>query len=266
MKLSNYLRRYLDRNRPASRQVEVREDDIFIVSYPKSGNTWMRFLLANLLNSGTDVGFDNIETLAPDIYAHPNRRLNLMMGPRLLKSHEYFDPRYRNVIYIVRDPRDVAVSYWNHHIKFGIISSSDSKSDFIDRYIAGELDPFGTWAEHVGGWLGAREMDKHFLLIHYEDMLSDPLSGAERIARHLSLPLTHEEVIAAMESSSFKKMKHDEQRQGKLWLPIQNTSSDLPFVRKGLAQQWKDDLDPHLVDRITDRFRPQMQRLGYLDD
>ncbi len=265
MKLSNYLRQYLDRNRPASRQVEVREDDIFIVSYPKSGNTWMRFLLANLLNPDIHVGFNNIETLAPDIYAHPNRHLNRIGSPRLLKSHEYFDPRYRKVIYIVRDPRDVAVSYWNHHIKFGIISSSDSKSDFIDRYTAGKLDPFGTWAEHVGSWLGAREMDKHFLLIRYEDMLSDPLTGAKRITRHLSLSLAHEEVIAAVEASSFKKMKHDEQRQGRLWLPIRNTSSDLPFVRKGRAQQWMEDLEPHLIDRITDRFRHQMQRFGYLD-
>lgn len=223
----------------------------------------MRFLIAKLLNPGKPVGFDNIETLAPDIYAHPARSLKTIPGPRLLKSHEYFDPRYRTVIYIVRDPRDVAISYWNHHIKFKLIDRRYPIQEFIDKYLKGELDPFGTWQEHVGSWLGAREGNDRFLLLRYEDMLADPTSGAKQIASHLGLNLTDVHIEEAIESSSFRIMKAKEKEQGGHWLPTKNSFPDLPFIREGKSQQWKNKLEPHLAEKIANNFGHQMQRLGY---
>src|SRR5512135_2277356 len=87
------------------RDIEVRMHDLFLVSYPKSVNTWLRFILANLMHPDMSVTFSNIEQLAPDIYQHSSNELKGVRDPRALKSHEYFDPRYKKVIYIVRDPR-----------------------------------------------------------------------------------------------------------------------------------------------------------------
>src|ERR1019366_2584136 len=103
-----YVINYLLERDVAGRAVQVLPDDIFLVSYPKSGNTWTRFLLGNLLNPDEGITFANVERKVPDIYAESKRTLKKAPRPRLIKSHECFDPRYRRVIYIVRDPRDLA--------------------------------------------------------------------------------------------------------------------------------------------------------------
>src|SRR5215472_10086604 len=97
----------------AGRKLAVYPDDTFIVSYPRSGNTWTRFLIANLLHPDEPVTFANIETIIPDTSALSSRALKRVPRPRLIKTHEYFEPRYRKVIYLVRDPRDMAVSLYN---------------------------------------------------------------------------------------------------------------------------------------------------------
>src|SRR5690349_8047723 len=84
--------------------LHVFSDDRFLVSYPRSGNTWTRFLTANLLFPDREVSFLNIDHLIPDVLNVDRRTLAGIPRPRLIKSHEYFDPRYRRVIYIVRDP------------------------------------------------------------------------------------------------------------------------------------------------------------------
>src|SRR5881397_1861057 len=93
----------------AGRRLTVFPDDVFIVSYPRSGNTWTRFLVGNLVYQDEPVTFANIESRIPEIYLFPDRVLRSLPRPRMLKSHECFDPRYQRVIYIVRDPRDVVV-------------------------------------------------------------------------------------------------------------------------------------------------------------
>src|SRR5438046_5865734 len=100
------LNRMLCLQRPG-RNFSVYADDTFLVSYPRSGNTWTRFLIANLLHPEIEVGFANIESLVPDTAALSSRTLKRVSRPRVLKSHQYFDPRYTNVVYVVRDPRDV---------------------------------------------------------------------------------------------------------------------------------------------------------------
>ena len=137
------------------RAVDVRPDDVALVSYPKSGNTWLSFIAANLqwLNR-QEVNFANINHLIPDIYIRTRAELAAYDQPRLLKSHEYLDPRYPKVIYIVRDPRDVAVSYYHYLIRCGRFDKGQDWGDYIARFIAGRLDSYGSWGDHVGGWLG----------------------------------------------------------------------------------------------------------------
>ena len=106
------MRRALGLHHPG-RNLEVWTDDVFIVSYPKSGNTWTRFLIANLVYPETPADFSNINRLTPDPEALSKREMAKMPRPRIIKSHQYFDPRYKRVIYVVRDPRDVALSQFH---------------------------------------------------------------------------------------------------------------------------------------------------------
>jgi hypothetical protein len=93
--------KYLLGTDTAERNLAVYSDDTFVVSYPRSGNTWTRFLIANLVFPSENVSFLNIERPIPDTSSQSNRALKRIPRPRIIKSHQYFDPRYRRVLYIV---------------------------------------------------------------------------------------------------------------------------------------------------------------------
>jgi len=94
------------------RNLAVFPDDTFLVSFPKSGNTWARFLIANLVRPNEKIDFSNVNRVIPGPEVTSNRDLMRVPRPRIVKSHQYFDPRYKQVIYIARDPRDVVVSQY----------------------------------------------------------------------------------------------------------------------------------------------------------
>ena len=247
----------------ARRQVTVYQDDTYIVSYPKSGNTWTRFLLANLLSPNQEVDFLNIEGLVPDIYQALDLKLSQIARPRYLKSHEYFDPRYKKVVYIVRDPRAVAVSYYHHLIKMRRIEPALSMEDYVQGFLRGDWDDFGTWGENVGSWLGARRESKDFLLLRYEDLKADAQKGIAEIARFLNLSLSDEQAQLVQERSSFENMARLEKEQTKQWRPTKNSRQDMAFVRSGKAAGWREELSPELAELIYETWQEQMNELGY---
>jgi hypothetical protein len=253
----------LGRQNPG-RSLTVFPDDIFIVSYPKSGNTWTRFLLGNLIHHPKLVDFENIETMVPDIYYHNDEELQQLNRPRLLKSHEYFDPRYKKSIYIVRDPRDVAVSYYHHHVKFNLIASDHPIDAFVNGFIEGNLDAYGSWGEHVGSWLGAHKPADMFLFLRYEDLLSDTLAELRKITAFLKLDMERADLERAIERSSPQNMRKLEQAQysaSKIW---RNSNKDKNFVRSARAGDWKDQLSPAAAQAIESAWRKPMELCGYI--
>ena len=86
-----------DASAPAARDLTVLPTDVFLVSYPRSGNTWLRFLLANALRP-EQATFTTVGEVVPDIYDETDRELLRRPSPRILKSHEPFDPRYPRVV------------------------------------------------------------------------------------------------------------------------------------------------------------------------
>src|SRR3979411_2209391 len=135
-----HLGRVLTGRQMAGRNLTVFSDDVFLVSYPRSGNTWTRFLIGNLVHQDEPVTFSNIESRITDIYFHPDHRMRRLSRPRILKSHECFQPHYRQIIYIVRDPRDVAVSFYHHSVKARNIPDNYPMEDFKLRFTNPALD------------------------------------------------------------------------------------------------------------------------------
>jgi hypothetical protein len=247
---------------PARRNVSVLPDDIFIVSFPKSGNTWVRFLVANILfGEEQNVSFLNIEKLSPDIYQHSDAVLSECDSPRVLKSHEYFDPRYNRVILVVRDPRDVAVSQYYFMIKNRQIDESLSITDFVDKFINSETSRFGNWSENIGSWLGAMRQD--LCLIRYENIKSDTANSVNKIACFLGKKLTDSQIQNVIEKSSFKSMQSMERVQGKSWKPTKKSRQDIPFVRSGEVGQWQSELPEEAAEKIWNVWSERMIQLGY---
>jgi hypothetical protein len=237
-----------------ARHLTIYPDDVFLVSYPRSGNTWARFLIGNLLNPADPVTFANVESRIPDVYRHHNEALALLPRTRFLKSHEYFTPRYPKVMYLVRDPRDVAISFYHYLRKTRSVSDGVTLRDYVPHFIAGEFHPYGTWGEHVGGWLGARQGDPAFLLIRCD------------IAAFLALPASDADIAQAVARSSFKAMQQMERAQSEQWVSTRGTRPDIPFVREARSGGWRETLDPDAVQQIAIAWSRHLAMLGYEDD
>lgn len=247
---------------PAGREVTIYPDDVLVVSYPKSGNTWVRFLIGNLVNRAEEIGFANLEQSIPNIYQRDNK-LRRFPRPRILKSHEYFDPRYRKVIYLVRDPRDVAVSYYHFHIKIQLIEEDYPISRYVSRYVLGDLDSFGSWKENVGSWLGAREGDDGFLVLHYEKMLEAPVRELRKIADFLSVDVVDQDLERIVRLSSADRMRKLEKEQSWDLDLMKRSRMDKSFVRAAEAGGWRHSLSRSSVAEIEQSWGTLMNRLGY---
>ena len=248
----------------AGRSLKVYPDDVFIVSFPRSGNTWARFLVANLVHPDADVSFSNIDSLIPEIYQNSERTLNRLKRPRILKSHEYLDVRYLRVIYIVRDPRDLVISSYYYHLKQKRIDERSNVDDYTQKLLRRDFWPrIGSWAEHVGGWLGALLGTEGFLLLRYEDMLQDPKAEVSRMAAFLRIEPEPGRLARAVERSRFDDMQEMEKRQSEKWSLTRGTRTDIPFVRKAASGAWKEDLSPESVRAIEEKWGDLMQFLGY---
>jgi len=257
--------KYLAGTDIAGRNLAVRPDDTFIVSYPRSGNTWTRFLIANLLHPDEPVTFANIERLIPDSEAQSSRNLKRIPGPRFIKSHEYFDHRYPRVIYVVRDPRDVALSYYDFQRKYEQIEDRYPLEQYVRDLVNGRLSSadWGTWAENVGSWIATRHNGKNFLLLRYEDMVSDTASELLRIADFLELKTSPRQLDQVIERSSADRMRELEEQQSDQWVSTKNKRKDIPFVGTASAGAWRTQLPASSVVEIEAAWGPLMRFLHY---
>ncbi len=249
----------------AGRRLAVYPDDTFIVSYPRSGNTWTRFLIANLLHPEEPATFANIERLVPDCEAQSSRYMKSIARPRVIKSHEYFDPRYKKVIYIVRDPRDVVLSYYDFQRKYRQIEDGFPIDQYVRDFIEGRLSSadWGTWAENVASWYYTRNGTSGFLLLRYEDMVAQTGQELAKIARFFGVEASAQLVSQTIERSSAEEMRKLEKAQGAEWVSTKNKRSDIPFIRTATSGGWKSQLPSESAQVIENAWGPLMRALGY---
>ncbi|GAB4190690.1 MAG: sulfotransferase domain-containing protein [Phycisphaeraceae bacterium] len=236
-------------------------DDCFLVSYPKSGNTWMRFLLAQLLyeaGGGKDhdlIDFHNYSKYVPEYELH-SRDYFAMPRPHIIKSHSPYNPDFPRVVYLVRDPRDVYVSYYHYMLKR--LPEGTSFHTFLRM---DSLD-YGQWHEHVAGWI-----DKpNVMVIRYEDMLRDTAVELKRCIDFWGgLTFSDSQIQRAVELSRFDRMKQIEQQRG---LPFRNPvqkAKSTTFMRKGRSGDWVNYFDEADLAYLISRCGRLMARLGYSD-
>jgi Sulfotransferase domain len=256
---------YLFGTDKAERNFAVYPDDTFIVSYPRSGNTWTRFLIANLMYPNESVSFGNIERLIPDTSSQSNRALKRTPRPRIIKTHQYFDHRYGKIIYIVRDPRDVALSYYDFHRKYRQISDDHPLENWVDDFVRGNLtsSDWGSWGENVASWLYTRGQSPDFLLLRYEDMIEQTPRELTRIARHFGIEVTPERLSRIVEQCSVDRMREMEKLEENDWVATRKHRKDIPFVRAARAGEWRSALPATCVSKIESAWGGLMTTLGY---
>ncbi|GAA0604077.1 hypothetical protein GCM10009001_21530 [Virgibacillus siamensis] len=234
------------------------EDDICLVAYPKSGNNFLLFLVAMLLYQ-TKMDWSTKGKMVQNVSSEPIENLP---SPHLVWSHNSYDPNYPKVIYLVRDPRDIVISYYHHFQRYhGKMRNFDK---FFHAFMGGSIGP-GMWDRNIASWLDNREKIKNgFLLIKYEDLLENTAKEAHRIANFLNVDRTEKEINEAVDWASFDNMKALEKKQN---THVSGNSPladpNIAFVREGQANKWKSVLSQEQQQQINQKFHKTLTRLGY---
>ena len=234
-------------------EIRIRPNYVFIVSYPKSGNTWVRFLLANLLAPEKQISFRNIEDYVPNIYKS-SATLGEREGRRYIKTHHPCYDLYPKIVYIYRDGRDALVSYYHYATGKQVFVGS-----FADFIFSPFVEQFSSWNEHVTGALDfASEHPDRILMLQYEGMLRQPPASAARVTAFLELGCDERTIANAVEKSSFDQLKRVEQTFGG-----ENLTKPLTFFRSGKSGQWQEYFTPEVYARYVQENGATLLRLEY---
>lgn len=232
--------------------VSLREDDVLVTSYPKSGNTWVRFLLANALYPNHPVDFHSIHELIPEVGEEGRRRSGLG-SPRLLKSHAPYQPDYPRVIYVLRDGRDVYTSYF--HYRRGDLPDETT----FEEYLARDDHWPSRWSEHVTEWTDAARSNDSILTVRYEDLIEDSAAALRRMLNFLGqTSIDDERISQAAESSRFDNMRSLEKEKGR-----EKEDDTDRFIRKGKVGNWRNLFTDRARKIFKKREGDVLQRLGY---
>ncbi len=230
-KVSSAVRQFLTHaglHRSAWLPQQLLDDDVFLITYPKSGTTWLRFQIGYLLqgSAGEEIDFHNCHRLVPSIGSPQEQQL--ASRPRVLSSHAPYQREFNKVIYVVRDGRDVYVSYYHHLQQF--LPPDTTFSQFLKSR---KIWPC-RWSNHVTGWL-TNSAPGQLLLVRYEDMLADGVDQLRRVADFIGIEATTDDLKNAVARSTFDAMQKTESKKGR----FKPESGPKQFVRKGIAGDWK---------------------------
>ena len=239
-----------------------RPSDIILVTYPKSGTTWVQMILYQLTTEGV-MDFENISVVSPwfeSQLAFPNPDFGKMPEPRLIKSHLSYQKIPKTpckYIYVTRDGRDALISYYHQYCD--ILNREIPFSRFFDRFLNGKVQ-YGSWFEHVHDWRrNAENLD--ILFVSFEDLKRDPATEIRRVADFCGIDLDENRLSRVLERTSFAFMREHEDRFGPEFRSIDGFVRKTPkkkggFIRKGETGGWSD----YFTEEMRLTYRAEYQK------
>ena len=244
---------------------DVTANDVFLASYPRSGNAWLRFMALEIV--GVTSGFDAVKDAAPYVGDHLEAPYLAPGNGRFIKTHEPYLRRYRRAIYIARDPRDVALSYFRYLQRVGRlrIEPMDDVDATFDRYLNaflhGRVDGYATWQQHVLSWRAAAEHgEADVLTMRYEDMRHDPVAAVRQIAAWLPQTLNDDDAERVAERCSFERMRDSERNAAPSAFGVAVPA--IPYMGAASLGGWREQLSADQQRRFV-AFADGLAATGY---
>jgi len=181
--------------------------DVYIVSYPKSGNTWLRYILSKCiveyLQLNRSVNWFNLQEFIPDVEVSQFLPLNTYGSslPRIIKSHDSYNKHYKRVIYLVRNPLDVMESFYNYENNF----EKFSEADFVKSQKG-----VASWINHFKSWSNNPKRGQIVKFVTYEDMRQDTVNSLFHVCNILGLNLPVEKIEKIVSESGKVEMAEDD--------------------------------------------------------
>ncbi|NXS66031.1 ST3A1 sulfotransferase, partial [Pandion haliaetus] len=248
---------------------EVKDSDIFITTYPKSGTVWTQNILSLIIHEGHRNGTENVATMdrIPWLeYRAKNKDYADLPLPRVFATHlpYYLVPRdLRNkrgcIIYVTRNPKDVMVSYYHFSKYISTLEEVPDFNVFMERFLAGKVLG-SSWVDHVAGWYSHAE-DFNILFLTYEEMKKDLRSAVLKICNFLGKKLSEEEVDSVVRQAAFENMRKDPRAN------YENLPDDIAmkdkgsFLRKGTVGDWKNIMTVAQSERFDKVLKEKMKTL-----
>ncbi|KAM4771024.1 amine sulfotransferase-like [Rhinophrynus dorsalis] len=226
---------------------EIRDSDVYLVTYPKSGTVWTQQILSLIFNEGHRNGTEQIENVdrVPWLeYNLKNMDYVSRPSPRLFCSHlpYYLMPkelrnRKAKIIYVSRNPKDAFVSLYHFHKIMISMTETDDLQHLLHQYITGQV-LCGSWFDHIIGWYTHKE-DFNILFMTFEEMKMDLRSAVLKICKFVGKELDDEAVDTVVEKATFKIMKQDPLANYNFLSGITLKKDKGAFLRKGATGDWK---------------------------
>ncbi|XP_064423479.1 sulfotransferase 2B1-like [Latimeria chalumnae] len=246
---------------------KARDDDIFIATYPKSGTTWMQEIVPLIVNEGdltpvlTVPNWDRVPWLE-EIFA-PNL-LDDRSSPRAIATHlpyplmppTFFTSKAK-VIYVMRNPKDVAVSSFHYHGMASFLADPGTFDEFLNKFLSGNV-MFGSWFDHVKCWLKVREKDR-IMYITYEEMVRDLKGAITKFSNFLGKQLSAETIEGIANHCTFKNMKQNQMSNYSLVPEKIMEQKKSAFLRKGISGDWKNHFTPEQSEHFASVYQEQMK-------
>jgi len=225
----------------------IRSGDTYLVSFPRSGNTFLRHLVASLVLDRAPAPRE-IATLVPDVHRTTTSARPPGGGPLVAKSHAPVRSIPANVVYLVRDGRAALLSYYVYLQQRGRPTPAevDAMLEWPDVWPC-------PWPQHVSGWLSYLATRDRSLVLRYEDLVAEPARALREVATLAEIPWTDGAIERAVEHSSVDAMRTAEGG---------DTPGSLNFVgttRRG----WPETFSGRALARFEAGSRPLLTRLGY---
>lgn len=238
----------------------LRDSDTFIAGYPRSGTTWLRFMLFEIV-SGMNTEFESVNQAIPEVGQKHTGLALLPDEGRLLKTHEVYREDYKKAVYIARDIRDVAVSEYFYLTMKRYIPEQEFEA-FLEEFLRDRVNTFGSWIAHVQSWLEARDSGQvEMILVRYEDLLANKLAELERIIAFLGIEVDRTRIRAAIEHNSKDQMRRKEDRARQTI--FRSFRDDIRFVRSAASGGWRETIDEPQLASIERQARQPLVELGY---
>ena len=239
--------------RVALRHRGLRPGDVFLASYPRSGNTWLRFILASLLGK-VDPSFEYVNQNVPYIGRH-GQAAPLVGSARLIKTHETYSKRYRRSIYLVRDPRSVVLSEHNFQTMHGYVGPQFDR--FFGLFTRGAVHGLGSWGDHVQSWRRPVEQSRA-LLVRFEDLRANPSATVRCVVDFLGVEASADEIDLAISRNTLDRMRAKEDQSS-----LRKARANLRHVNQGDTMGWKHRLTCDQIHELESLWGDMMSDLGY---
>jgi hypothetical protein len=249
--------------------------DVFFASFERSGNTWLRFVLMEILTKD-NAGFLNVNQILPELGTHVPMKPALPNGGRLIKTHYQYRPVYKRAIYLMRDLRDVMLSNWARDKEMGFSQYFDQgkgMDGYVENFLKGKVTRFGSWQSHINSWLDCPlAKTGNLLVVRYEDLRKDTENGLLEMLDFLGLESERDRVRSAVENNSLRNMREKEEKaknsgaalgKGTLLRKHNLNREDARFVRSGSVGGWREKLSPQQIDMVTHYAAEALERAGY---